>query len=798
MRRKGLPPISEVKRDNEAKRSKFFFILILSVFIQPFFSSSAHSLQTLSQEQIGAIEESTKKAVGMGQVPGAVILIGNREKILYRRALGHRSIKPKKLPMTMDTLFDVASLTKVIATTTALMQLVESGKLGLEDPVTKYFPEFKANGKEQITVRHLLTHYSGLKAGLSLQPDWSGYEEGLKGIAEEKPIVPPGTLFIYSDINFQILGEMIRRISGQSLDQYCGEHIFRPLGMKDTFFNPPADLYDRIAPTQWDRATGHMRPGKVHDGVASRMGGVVGHAGLFSTADDLSIFARMILNGGSLQDVKILEPSTVEKMTGPESPAGRIPLRGLGWEIDGPFASNRDELFPVGSFAHTGFTGTGIWIDPISETYVILLTSRLHPFGKGNAEPLRSQILSLVSGAVGQISPEQVLAKRPSLQNHYGEDSQRKVKTGLEVLVERKFSPLTGLRVGLITNHSGIDSGGRRSVDLIRRAPGVKLTKIFSPEHGLTGREDTKVRHARDPSTGLPVYSLYGNVLQPSKKMLDGLDVLVFDIQDAGVRFYTYITTLGYAMEAAAKKGIAFCVLDRPNPITSSRVQGPMMDKNMKSFTGYFPLPIRHGMTVGELAQMFNVENKIRVKLHIIKMAGYQRTCWYDETGLPWTNPSPNLRTLTQAILYPGVALVEGANVSVGRGTVSPFELVGSPWIDADEFTHYLNRRQIPGVEFKPTHFVPYNNRFKGQGCHGVQIILADRQALDSPFLGIEIASALYRLYPKDFQIEKMLPLIGARWLLDALKESDPHAIVAKWQDPLEEFCKLRAKYLIY
>jgi uncharacterized protein YbbC (DUF1343 family)/CubicO group peptidase (beta-lactamase class C family) len=777
---------------------KTLFILILPVLIQTFLSSPAHSLETFSREQIAAIEEITNKAIRAGQVPGAVILIGNREKVLYRGALGSRALKPKKLPMTLDTIFDVASLTKVIATTTAFMQLIETGKVSLDNPVAKHWPEFHTNGKEQITVRHLLTHYSGLRSGLDLKPDWSGYEEGLKKMVEEKPISIPGTVFTYSDINFQILGEVIQRISGQSLDQYCDEHIFRPLGMKDTFFKPPPDLHHRIAPTQWDPMTRQMRRGTVHDGVASRMGGVAGHAGLFSTADDLSRFVRMILNNGSLHDAKILDPSTVEKMTLPQSPSDRIPLRGLGWDIDGPFASNRDELFPAGSYGHTGFTGTGIWIDPISETYAIILTSRLHPIGKGNADPLRSQILSLVSGMVGLVSPEQILAKRPSLKRYYGEDSKRKVQTGLDVLVAKRFSPLVGLRVGLITNHSGVDSGGRRSVDLIRRAPGVSLVKIFSPEHGLSGKLEGKVCHTRDSLTDLPVYSLYGNVLKPSRKMLDGLDALVFDIQDAGTRFYTYIATLGYAMEAAAKKGITFYVLDRPNPLTGSRIQGPMMSNDMKSFTGYFPLPIRHGMTVGELAEMFNVENKIGVKLHVVKMAGYQRTSWYDETGLPWVNPSPNLRSLTQAILYPGVAMLEGANVSVGRGTDTPFELLGAPWVSADELTQYLIKRQIPGVRFRPAHFVPHRYRFKDQPCHGIQIILNDRQYFDSPSLGIEIASALYRLYPKDFEIEKTLALMGSRWLVDAIKESEPHFIVSKWEESLEEFRKLRAKYLLY
>jgi uncharacterized protein YbbC (DUF1343 family) len=281
--------------------------------------------------------------------------------------------------------------------------------------------------------------------------------------------------------------------------------------------------------------------------------------------------------------------------------------------------------------------------------------------------------------------------------------------------------------------------------------------------------------------------------------MLRNLDALVFDIQDAGARFFTYMTTMAYAMEAAAKKGIAFYVLDRPNPITGLLVQGPIMDQEFKSFTGYYPLPARHGMTVGELAEMFNVENRIGAKLQVIKMEGYRRGDWYDETGLLWVSPSPNLRTITEAILYPGVAMVEAANVSVGRGTDSPFELVGAPWIRAKELTAYLNNRQIQGIRFMPADFIPKSSCFKNRLCEGVQIVLVDRQALDSPALGVEIASALYRLYPREFQLYKTSGLIGSREVLRAIQEGqDPNAIVQKWQGPLEQFCKLRSKYLLY
>ncbi len=779
-----------------AIRSRTFLALAFLFFVSASFPPSAFPLESLRREEIHAIEEATRKALQAGQVSGAVLLIGNRNDILYRRAFGFRTVMPKKVAMTIDTIFDLASLTKVVATTTALMQLVETEAVNLDAPVVRYWPEFCGNGKEGITLRHLLTHYSGLRPGLDLKPYWFGYEEGLRKITEEKCISPPGSRFLYSDINFQILGEIIRRVSGQTLDRYCQDLIFTPLGMKDTFFRPPPDRSPRIAPAY--RRKDPRSPGMVHDEVAFRMGGVTGHAGLFSTADDLSLFARMILNKGSLRGVRVLSPSSVEQMMLPQSPADRLPLRGLGWDLEGPFASNRDSLLPLGSCSHTGFTGTAIWIDPISEVYIVLLTNRLHPTGKGNVHPLRSQILSMISGAVGEMPPELVFERSPSLKDVDAGNSQKKVMTGLEVLAENRFRPLTGLRVGLITNHTGVDSWGRRSIDLLYRAQGVKLVRLFSPEHGLSGNLEGKVPHTKDPQTGLPVWSLYGLTLKPSGKMLDGLDALVFDIQDAGVRFFTYITTMGYAMEAAAKRGLAFYLLDRPNPLTGIRIQGPMADKEMESFTSYFPLPVRHGMTVGELAQMFNEEKGIGVKLHVIRMIGYQRANWYDETGLRWLNLSPNLRSLTQVILYPGVAMIEGANVSVGRGTETPFELVGAPWVSTDELAQYLSQRQIQGVRFRPAHFVPQRDRFKGQVCRGVQIVLDDRDVLDSPALGIEIASAFHRLYPRDFQIEKTIKLMGSRWLVDAIGEMDPRLIVKKWEESLGEFRRLRSKYLLY
>jgi CubicO group peptidase (beta-lactamase class C family) len=371
----------------------------------------------LKEEYLAPIAAIVEKAISDGKAPGAVVLIGNRERVIYRRAFGYRSLEPEKILMTTDTIFDLASLTKVVATTTAIMQLVEKGKLRLDNPAARYWPAFEKNGKGHITVRQLLTHYSGLRPALSLKPEWSGYKTAREKIVAERPLYPPGKIYIYSDINFDILGEIVRRVSGRSLDEYCSKFIFKPLKMKDTLFMPSAILHRRIAPTQYHKRK--MLCGYVHDPVCYNMGGVSGHAGLFSTADDLSLFAQMLLNKGSMKDVKILEPQTIEQMSVPQSPLNKPKLHGLGWDIEAPLSSNRNELFPVGSYGHLGYTGTSIWIDPVTETFIIILTNRVHPDGKGDVKELRSLVKAVVSQALGTLSYEQILVRRPELIPYY-------------------------------------------------------------------------------------------------------------------------------------------------------------------------------------------------------------------------------------------------------------------------------------------------------------------------------------------------------------------------------------------
>ena len=757
-------------------------------------------LPRVQDPRCARLDAVVRQEIAAGEVPGAVVLVGHQGRIVYRRAFGQRCVEPLSQPMLADTVFDLASLTKVVATTTAVMQLVDAGSLGLDNVVAGYWPEFAQNGKGRITLRQLLTHTSGLRAGVNSRPRWSDYQGALAAIAADRPLNPPGTAFRYSDVNFIALGEVVRRVSGQPLDVYCAQKIFGPLGMKRTSFKPPKNWQPCIAPC--DVQHGRLRWGEVQDPTAARLGGVAGHAGVFSTADDLAVFAQMLIDCGRSGDRRILSPGAVAAMTRPQPLPGGSIQRGLGWDIRSPYSKDFNASFPAGSFGHTGYTGTSIWIDPRSQTFLIILTNRLHPHGQGGVKTLRAKTAAAVAAALPLGPPAGVAARgdfRRDDVGHGQSDGPDRVLPGIEVLASSGFAPLAGKRIGVITNQTGVDAAGRSTLARLLQAPGVKVRAVFSPEHGLYGNLDAKIESGQDPSTGLPVYSLYGDVKRPTPRMLKGLDALVYDIQDVGTRFYTYITTMAYAMEAAATAGLDFYVLDRPDPVTAALVQGPVLDPGLQSFVGYFPLPVRYGMTPGELAQLFNREKGIGVRLQVVRMAGYRREAWFNDTGLPWVNPSPNLRSLGQATLYSGVALVESANVSVGRGTAAPFEVVGAPWISGARLARYLTQRHIPGVAFEPVVFVPRDNRCGGQRCEGVRLRLVDRAALDGPALGVELAAGLYRLYPREFQIDRILGMLGAREVLRAIKQGDdPRDIQRGWQPGLERFLRVRARYLLY
>ena len=756
-----------------------------------------------------AVDLLVQEQINDQAITGAVLVVGHGGKIVHQKAFGLRATSPRAEAMTLDTVFDLASLTKVVATTPSVMRLIQYGQVRLDEPVAHYIPDFGMNGKDAVTVRQLLTHYSGLRPDIDLNPYWVGRDTAFRLAHEEKLQAPQGSIFIYSDTNFIVLGELVQRLSGMPLDQYASVHIFQPLGMKHTRFLPPPEWKNKIAETFAPDRKQILR-GVVHDPRADRMGGVAGHAGVFSTAGDLALYAQALISRK-----QILDGDIIEKMTTPQQPPNATEVRGLGWDIDSSFSSNRGSLLPVGSFGHTGYTGTSLWIDPYTNTYVILLTNSVLPRQGPAIISLRSRVATAVAAllkldvtsadrekqlAITGYNEASTASRRLAARNGH-------VLTGIDMLEQDNFASLKKdkeqMTIGLLTNNTGIDGQGRRTIDALAAAPGIKLAAIFAPEHGIFGaQDDLNVQNTTDSVTGVPVYSMYGGTdakKRPPLDVLKTLDAVVFDIQDAGARFYTYPATLGYLLEAAAQTNTEVVVLDRPTPVNGSFVQGPMSEAEFASFTNYHPIPIRHGMTLGELAQMYNVERKIGARLRVIPMQGWLRGDWFDSTGIVWVNTSPNLRSVNEAELYPGVAIVEGSNVSVGRGTDTPFEVLGAPWIDARAYSDYMNARLIPGVRFVPVTFTPVSGPYANQQCKGVNIIVTDRTVLDAPELGIELAAALHKLYPEQWKVDLMLKLLANREAYDAVvRGDDPRAIAQGWQDDLSKFKELRQKYLIY
>jgi len=921
-------------------------------------ATNAQATSTTSPN-FSAVSTLIQDAIAAHKLPGAVVVIGHNNRIVFEQTYGLRKLAGEpgldgtygKEPMTEDTIFDMASLTKCLVTATAIMQLYEAGKItSFDDPVEKYLPEFNAAHdaiRTKVTLRMLLTHTSGEAPDISLKDSWGlkssalptkelaakyGAADRIEGFhrALTSPLKDaPGSVFTYSDINFILLGYLIEQLTGQTEDIYAQQHIFQPLHMDDTRYLPHSrgcgntygtythaldepdtahSLYRECEPGDWDyeqwipriAPTAHdnegnattnpnfdrLLRGTVHDPTTRRMGGVAGHAGVFSTAHDVSLFASALLqklryNAGPFP----LKQSTLQLMTTAEQPGHTAAdithqpsdsypsrkdhhVRGFGWDIDSDFSRPRGDVFPIGSFGHTGFTGTSLWMDPTSDTYVILLANAIHPRGNPPISHLRGDVataaakaldLGNTSGAppsarqdasplatipdsrqggvnaatvveataINNDSRRRNLAKDDALQMrangrwhvggaHFGPW----ILTGLDGLQHSHFSALSNFHnIGLLTNQTGVDwQAKRRTVDILatdlpKAIPTAKLTRIFSPEHGLFGKQDTTTMAAeKDTATGLTITSLYGPHdadKRPQHDQLKDLDAVVIDLQDVGVRFFTYETVLGYFLEAAAKEqrdfhhALAILVLDRPAMLGGLAVQGPVSDPGLKSYTNYSPTPIRIGMTLGELARYDNAIHHLNANLTVIPMQGWTRAQFYSDTGIPWTNPSPNLRNMTAATLYPGIALLEFTNASVGRGTDAPFELFAAPWLNAANVTAALTARHIPGVTFEASTTIVTEDTnhypFHGQTIPAVRVHLTDSTALDSPELGLEILSMLHHLYPTQFTLDKALKLLASQSTLDALKrDDDPRDIAAAWQPAIDAFKVARAKALLY
>lgn len=822
---------------------------------------SAQGLPVASPQSVGMnaakldqIEALINADIADKKLPGAVVIVGHKGNIVYRKAFGNRSLVPTVEKMTVDTIFDVASLTKPVATATSIMILVEQGKLRLNDTIGKFIPDIDDPEAKKVTIQQLLTHTSGYRPDFDLGEKWTGRDGMLAALKKEKLRAPPGTRFVYSDIGFIVLGEIVERISGSSVQRFIEPIYAVTLGIGYTNFVPfgeaslPILSRSRIAPTENirgqnsylgsefsgdDKAGNEILRGQVHDPTSYRMGGVAGHAGLFSTADDLARYCQMLLNGGIApvatapgtdKTRRILSAQTVALMTHPYVVSEDGSTRGLGWDINTSFSQNRGELFPLGSFGHTGFTGTSIWIDRVSQTFVVFMSNRVHPDGKGDVTPLRAKVATIVASAIEDTPIEayrlaestyqtQVAAQIPKFVSNKqlamsgqpnaiaNRNSQiANTLNGIDVLEKTNFKELEGKRIGLVTNHTGRNFAGKPTIDVLFEAKNVKLISLFAPEHGIRGELDiAKIDDSKDEKTGLPVYSLYGETRRPKPEHLKDLDAIVYDIQDIGARFYTYTATLKNVMEEASKLGKPIYVLDRPNPINGNAVEGSLADEDKLSFIAAHTIPVRYGLTIGELGQLMNAERKIGADLRVIKMENWGRSTWFDETGQTWINPSPNMRSLNEATLYPGIGLLETTNVSVGRGTDTPFEVVGAPWMDGQKLAKYLNERNLKGVRFVPIRFKPNASVFKDEQLSGVNIIVTDRDAFKSVRTGIEIAAALRKLYPTEWQVDRYARLLVNAAFLDMVKRGEtPENIERAWQKDTEGFEKRRAPYLLY
>jgi uncharacterized protein YbbC (DUF1343 family)/CubicO group peptidase (beta-lactamase class C family) len=742
----------------------------------------------LNHERLQAIETLAQQGIQEGKMPGCVICVGRHGKIGYLKAFGNKRLQPTPEAMQADTVFDLASITKPVVTATSIMKLVESGRVRLGSKVVDFFPEFAPHGKEAITVQDLLIHQSGLIPDNALKDYQSGSDVAWQRICELALVAPVGTTFKYSDVNFIVLAEIVKKVTGQNVHEFSQQEIFKPLGMLETGYLPDENLRHRAAPTE-QRGEEWIQ-GEVHDPRAFALNGVAGHAGLFSTAEDLAIYAHMMLGRGTFiheqsESTQVLAPATFATMTrGYPVSSG---VRGLGWDKRTGYSSNRGDMLSDAAFGHGGFTGTVLWIDPELDLFFIFLSNRVHPNGKGSVNHLAGAIANVVASATDDVEHQAAIAAAPVL-------------CGIDVLQRDGYRQLVDQRIGLITNHTGRNRSGVSDVELFRTAAGVNLVGLFSPEHGFEGKLDvSKIEDSADKKTGLKIFSLYGETRKPTPEMLAEIDTLVFDIQDVGARFYTYISTMGEAMRAAAELKKRFVVLDRPNPINGIDVAGPMLDAGSESFVGFHNLPVRHGMTTGELARMLASELKLELDLEVIRCEGWSRNQFWDATNLMWVNPSPNMRSLTQALLYPGVGLLETTNVSVGRGTDTPFEILGAPWIHATKFAAALNAQQLAGVAFVPIEFTPNSSKFANESCGGVNLVITDRSSFEPLRVGFELACQLRALYPNDWEIKNYNRLLGNRVVFEAIESGEAaETVLHHASEGLSDFKRRRSSFLLY
>jgi uncharacterized protein YbbC (DUF1343 family)/CubicO group peptidase (beta-lactamase class C family) len=658
-----------------------------------------------------ALDREIEKAMEDGEMSGASLLVGRGPDILYQRVYGHSDITTQE-PLSHEHLFDAASLTKPLVTAMSILLLAQDGLIDLDAPLTKYLA---LPWKVSPTVSQLLSHHGGLRPVVS--------EEGLPDSLMDVELAhPPGEQFVYSDVGYMLLGRLVEKQSGMPLDEFYQSRVLEPLDLKTATFHPDPAL---CVPT-FD-----VEPGTVHDPRARRLQGVAGHAGLFANARGI----HQQLVGTS----RLLTPEWRSLLFRP-CQGGRT----LGLDQETRLSSARGERFsPLTSAGHTGFTGTSFWWDEPTGIHVVLMTSRLHPDNEGNVIPLRKAIATRVG--------DHLLGTM--------------VQTGLDRIVDSEFEQLEGKRVGFVVNQTSRDRFGRHLTELLPVDPDFELVSLFTPEHGLLGVRDEKIEHGFHQGLKVPIFSLYGETREPKEEWFRDIDVLVFDLQDVGVRYYTYISTLQACLEVAERTSTQVIVLDRPNPLGGVVVDGQLAREF--SFIACDALPTVHGMTIGEVGLYLN--RKIGADLQVFKMVGWRRDMLWRDTGLALFSPSPNLAELEAIELYPVLGQLEWCDLSVGRGTRSPFRVIGAPYIkDPTSLAKDLNSSLGPELRFQPRYFVPTSSKYEGQLCGGLEVSL--QGVLERPAeCGVALAGALQAHYPQHFKMSDMRRHFG----VESIRESD-------------------------
>ncbi len=680
---------------------------------------------------LSEVDEVVERAIQERAFPGAVVAVGRRGKLVHLRAYGKLSHEPEAAPVQTDTIYDLASLTKVVATTTAAMLLYDEGRLELERPVVDYLPCFRGGGRESVTVRHLLAHSSGLEAWAPLYQELRG-RTGLRDwLCAQSLQDPPGTVSRYSDLGILLLGEILERASGEPLERLVRRRLFQPLGFRFTDWLPSSEFKPRIAPTEWD-STWRQRlvHGEVHDENAFALGGIAPHAGLFGTAEELARFAQLILWKGVYDGRRLIEPATVELFTRRDE---TVPgsSRALGWDTKSESGSSAGSRFSASSFGHTGFTGTSLWIDPERELFLILLTNRVHPTRENRK--------------IQEVRPAVADAVIAALERGQSEVSApHEVATGLDRVARGEDWGLRGKRLGLLTHPAAVTRDGRPALEVLRDQ-GLEVVRLFAPEHGFDGRAPAgqSVAHGIDPASGLPVMSLYQRSEPVGTSFAAGLDTVVVDLQDVGVRFYTYAATVLELLERAEREDFELVILDRPNPLGGLRVAGPERDAPdllPLSLVNRMPVPLIHGMTLGELLRYSAAHLGLSHRLTVVPLAGWRRRYLWTDLQRRWVPPSPNLKSPEAALVYPGIAWLEATNVSEGRGTDAPFLILGAPWLEPDRAP-----LEYPGLRLLPIEFVPEARpeaplpKFLGQRCRGFRVEVLDPHAVDPFGLGADL-----------------------------------------------------------